>query len=315
MRILITGAAGNLGSFLARHLNHAPHRLRLLLHHTQLPKDLASARRVEPVTADLARPETLAPACRDVDAIVHFAGVLFAPRPERFLPTTNLRYVENLLEAALEAGVRRFVLVSFPHVEGPTTPDHPARGAMDAGPISVHAQTRLAAEHALFERCRGTRMRPIVIRSGTIYGRGVKMVEAAQWLMKRRLLPVWPQPTWYHFLALPDFLRSVEASLLRPSARGVYLLGDELPMTLQNFLDALAWHWGYPRPVRLPRHLFPMAGALSEMAATVLGTVSPLTRDFIRIGMVPHVVDTRRFRRELLPRLRYPTLREGLRLL
>jgi hypothetical protein len=51
------------------------------------------------------------------------------------------------------------------------------------------------------------------------------------------------------------------------------------------------------------------------MAATVLGTVSPLTRDFIRIGMVPHVVDTRRFRRELLPRLQYPTLREGLRLL
>ena len=240
--------------------------------------------------------DSLTAACRDVDAIVHFAGVLFAPRPERFLPTTNLRYVENLVGAACSAGVRRFILVSFPHVEGPTSPEQPAIGGLDAQPISVHAQTRLAAEKALFERSRGTRLRPIALRSGTIYGRGVKMIEAARWLMKRRLLPVWPQPTWYHFLALPDFLRSVEAAL-RPSTRsGVFLLGDELPMTLQTFLDALAWHWGYPRPTRLPRFLFPLAGALTEAAASVFRTASPLTRDFIRIGMVPHVADTRRMR-------------------
>ncbi len=315
MRVLITGAAGNLGSLLARHLDRPPYRLRLLLHRTPLAGDLAASRRVEPFTADLSLPDTLAALCQGVDTIVHFAGVLFAPRPEVFLPTTNLRYVENLVDAARAAGVRRFIVVSFPHVEGPTTPERPAVGAMDAQPISVHAQTRLAAERALFERSRGTRMRPIVLRSGTIYGRGVKMVEAARWLLRRGLLPVWPQPTWYHFLALPDFLRSVEASLLRRSVRGVYLLGDELPMTLQTFLDALAWHWGYARPRRLPRFLFPMAGAVTEAAATVLGTASPLTRDFIRIGMVPHVVDTRRMRRELLPTLQYPTLREGLEIL
>lgn len=158
-------------------------------------------------------------------------------------------------------------------------------------------------------------MRPITLRSGLIYARGVKMIEAARWLMRRGLLPVWPEPTWIHLLALPDFLRSVEAALTRPAARGVYLLGDDLPMTLQTFLDALAWHWGTPRPRRLPGVLFPLAGALTEVAATVLGTASPLTRDFIRIGRVPHVVDTTRMRRELLPRLAYPTLREGLPLL
>ncbi|HSB89527.1 MAG TPA: NAD-dependent epimerase/dehydratase family protein [Anaerolineales bacterium] len=315
MRVLITGAAGNLGSFLARHLNRSPYRLRLLVHRTPLAEDLAGSPRVEAVSADLAQPDSLPGLCRDVDAIVHFAGVLFAPRPERFLPTTNTTYVEHLVEAALTAKVHRFVLVSFPHVEGPTTPERPATGGMDAHPISVHAQTRLAAEKALFERSRASRMRAVALRSGLIYGRGVKMIEAGRRLMRRRLLPVWPEPTWIHLLALPDFLRATEAAL-RPTTRGgVFLLGDELPMTLQTFLDALAWHWGYPRPLRLPRALFPLAGALTEVAATLLRTTSPLTRDFIRIGMVPHVVDPTRMRRELLPKLQYPTLREGLKIL
>jgi len=73
---------------------------------------------------------------------VHFAGVLFAPRPEKFLPTTNVRYVENLVTAATAAGVRKFVLVSFPHVEGETTLDQRATGRVDGKPASVHAQTR-----------------------------------------------------------------------------------------------------------------------------------------------------------------------------
>ena len=38
-------------------------------------------------------------------------------------------------------------------------------------------------------------------------------------------------------------------------------------------------------------------------------------RDFIRIGMASSVADTSRMKRELLPRLAYPTLREGLSLL
>jgi nucleoside-diphosphate-sugar epimerase len=300
---------------LAKSLLGSRHRLRLLVHRTPLPSDLASSRRVEAVTADLGIADTLPEVCRDVDCIVHFAGVLFAPRPERFLPTTNTSYVENLVRAAVSERVGRFILVSFPHVEGPTTPDAPATGRLDGEPISVHARTRLAAERSLLEVTRRTRTRAITLRSGLIYGRGVKMIEAGRWLTQRRLLAVWPEPTWIHLLSLPDFLRCVHAAIVRPDARGVYLLGDELPISLQDFLDALAWHWGFGRPWRLPRWMFPFAGAVTEVAASLLGTVSPLTRDFIRIGMVPHVGDTRRMRRELLPRLKYPTLREGLEIL
>ena len=123
MNILITGASGNLGSRVARHLLSSPHRLHLALHKSPLPSDLSGHSNVSVRRVDLAKRETLRQACGGIDCVVHFAGVLFAPLPERFLPKTNVVFVQNLLDAAGNAGVRKFVLVSFPHVEGETTPD------------------------------------------------------------------------------------------------------------------------------------------------------------------------------------------------
>ena len=148
-----------------------------------------------------------------------------------------------------------------------------------------------------------------------IYGRGVLMIEAARRLMRRRLMAVWRRPTWIHLLALPDFLRCVVAALQKPEASGIYNLGDDGPLTIQEFLDALARHWGYATPWRLPRWTFYAAAAAVEMYAAVFNTAAPLTRDFVRIGMASYYGDTARTKAELIPSLAYPTLREGLPLL
>jgi nucleoside-diphosphate-sugar epimerase len=310
--ILITGAAGNLGSLLARHLLTRGHRLRLMCHRRALPGDIANAPHAEAVRADLADPRTLPGAVEDVEVVVHFAGVLFAPRPERFLPETNTRWFSNLLSAALAAGVRRLILISFPHVEGPSSPDRPATGRLDGEPISVHARTRLEEERLLFARSPGGPTTPVVLRLGMVYGRGILMVDAARWLARRRLLAVWREPTVIQLLSTPDYLAAVEAAILNPGVHGVYHVGDEEPVTLQHFLDAACRQWGLPRPVRLPVSVIYAAAALCEGVAFVARTRSPLTRDFIRIGRVSYWGDTRRAREELIPLLRYPTLKAGL---
>lgn len=310
--ILITGAAGNLGSRLASHLLDSSHTLRLMIHRTPLPDHLASASNVQVVSADLARPDTLVPAVAGAQVVMHFAGKLFAPRPERFLPETNTRWFSNLTNAAVNAGVERLVLASFPHVEGPTSPESPATGHIDRTPISVHAKTRLAEERLLLETTSGTATTPVILRLGMVYGRGILMIEAGRWLAKRRLLGVWKDPTWYHLLSTQDFLNATKAALLKPGIEGIYHVGDEEPVTLQHFLDKACDVWKVGRPWRVPMWSIYTAAQLCEYFGLIFGTKSPLTKDFITIGRVPHFGDISRMRRELLPALSHPSLEHGL---
>jgi nucleoside-diphosphate-sugar epimerase len=310
--ILITGAAGNLGSLLSRHLMATGHELRLMYHRTPLPEDVAGVANIRPVKADLGDPATLPPAVTGADVIVHFAGRLFAPRPERFLPETNTLWFSNLLTAALQAQVGRIILISFPHVEGPTSVTQPATGRLDRQPISMHARTRLEEERLLFEHTADTGTSPVVLRLGMIYGRGILMIEAARWLARRRLLCVWREPTVFQLLSTTDFLRAVEAAVFKPGVRGIYHVGDEQPVTLQKFLDEACRVWGYQRPVRIPFSMIYTAAWLCECVARIARTPSPLTRDFVTLGRVSHWGDTRRAREELIPELAYPTLEAGL---
>ena len=312
MKVLITGAAGNLGSLLSRHLVPTGHELRLMYHRTPLPTDIANAGNVRPVRADLSDPATLPSAVAGAEVIVHFAGRLFAPRPETFLPETNTRWFSNLLSAALQARVGRVILLSFPQVEGPTSFEAPATGRLDRRPISVHAQTRLEEERQLLDRARNTATTPVVLRLGMIYGRGILMVEAARWLARHGLLCVWKEPTLLQLLSTADYLRAVEAAMFTPSIHGIYHVGDEQPVTVQQFLDDACRVWGYRRPLRVPLSLIYASAWLCEAMATVAKSRSPLTRDFVRLGCVPHWGDTARARAELIPGLAYPNLEAGL---
>ena len=194
----------------------------------------------------------------------------------------------------------------------PTSVEQPATGRLDRHPISVHARTRLEEERLLVERTRDTATSPVILRLGMIYGRGILMIEAARWLARRRLLCVWPDPTVYQLLSTADYLRAVEAAVFKPGVRGVYHVGDEQPVTLQKFLDEACRGWGCHRPLRIPFWAIYAAAWLCECVATIAGTPSPLTRDFVRLGRVSHWGDTARARQELIPQLTYPTLDAGL---
>ncbi len=307
--VLITGAAGNLGGLLADYLKSEVN-LHLLIHKKDVPDKLKNHPNVKVFRADLAKKESLDAALKGVDAIVHFAGVLFKANPEKFLPETNTYYFKNLLEKANEYNIKRVILISFPHVEGETTPEHPASGKLDGNPISMHAKTRLEEEKMLFDSKR-YKGEAVSLRVGMVYGKGILMIEAACTFAKYHLLGVWKNPTWIHLISTEDFLKATSAAALKDDILGIYHLGDDGIQTLQEFLDDLCISRNYGKPWRMPIWMINTAAWFFEFASKLFGIMSPLTRDFIKIGQVSYYGDTTRMKKDLLPELTYKTYKEN----
>jgi nucleoside-diphosphate-sugar epimerase len=200
INVLITGAAGNLGGLSALYLRDDPAiDLSLMIHHKDVSRTLQHDSRIKIFRADLSDKDTLMPALRNIDVVVHFAGMLFSHNPEKFLPITNLAYFTNLLDAAIENNVKKMILISFPHVEGESFHDKPATGLLTGNPVSVHASTRLAEEKYLFSKADKT-LSPVSLRVCMVYGKGILMIDAAKWLLRYRLLGIWRKPTWIHLI-------------------------------------------------------------------------------------------------------------------
>lgn len=313
--IVITGAAGNLGNLLAQGLKDSQDtELHLLIHKKDVAKNLKEKENIFVYKTDLARKETLSDALAGVGTIVHFAGVLFKANPEKFLPKTNTQYFKNLLDAAIEAKVRRIILISFPHVEGETTPDNPAKGTLDGKPESMHARTRLEEEKLLFEHETRYHFEAVSLRVGMVYGEGILMIDAAQWFARHYLLGIWKKPTYIHLISKIDFVDATIAAIKKPNIQGIYHIGDDGIQTLQEFLDTITKHKGNHKPWRMPVWMIMTAARAFELFSAVFNTRSPLTVDFIKIGMVSYYGDTKRMREELIEELTYKTYKEGIEL-
>ena len=111
--ILITGAAGRLGSELRRGL--APLARKLRLADREAITDLAPNE--EAVAFDLADEPAVLRACEGVQAIVHFGGVPLERHWDEIL-NANIRGSYHIYEGARKAGVRRVVYASSVHAIG-----------------------------------------------------------------------------------------------------------------------------------------------------------------------------------------------------
>jgi uncharacterized protein YbjT (DUF2867 family) len=107
MKILITGVAGFVGSHLAERLAAQGHTLRGLVRQPGARRYLGASVPVELVPGDVTRPETLAPAMRGVDAVIHLVAIPYE-RSGATYEAVNAQGTRNVVNAATEAGVRRF---------------------------------------------------------------------------------------------------------------------------------------------------------------------------------------------------------------
>lgn len=114
-RILITGAAGRVGTFLRSRLATEGRVLRLL-DIAEIPA-AADGENVEIVQASLTDMAAMEAASQGVDAVIHLGGYSLEQSWDKILQV-NIDGTHTVLEAARRSGVRRVVVASSNHAVG-----------------------------------------------------------------------------------------------------------------------------------------------------------------------------------------------------
>lgn len=113
--ILVSGAAGHIGNVLVRELLKDGRSVRALV----LPGEDISALSgldIELVEGNVLDTSSLTDACEGVDVVFHLAGIIsIMPGENALMRRVNVDGTKNLLKAAKDAGVKRFVYTSSIH--------------------------------------------------------------------------------------------------------------------------------------------------------------------------------------------------------
>jgi uncharacterized protein YbjT (DUF2867 family) len=114
--ILVVGSTGFLGSEICRRLTASGKSVRGLVRSTSDPEKIArlKAMGVETVVGDLRDPASLAAACQGMETVITTATTTISMQPGDSIPVTDQQGQLDLVQAARQAGVRKYVYISVP---------------------------------------------------------------------------------------------------------------------------------------------------------------------------------------------------------
>ena len=113
MKALVTGGNGFLGRYIVEKLKAEDHDVRVI-GRNKYPE--LEAQGVECLVCDIQDRINLSKACKDVDTVFHVAAKVGLWGPWEEFYRTNVIGTKNLLEACVQAGVKRFIYTSTPSV-------------------------------------------------------------------------------------------------------------------------------------------------------------------------------------------------------
>ena len=235
-RLALTGATGFIGQHLLRELTRRGYQVRVLLRRpTILPADCTSA-----VIGDIARPQNMASALADVDAVIHSAGLSVAAsgRPEDDYRVLNVEATTGLARAAQRAGVRRFVFISSIRAQaGPTDP-RVLTEDLAPQPTDAFGRSKLAAEQALAE----AGLDWVALRLALAYGPGVtgNMARLIRLARSRLPLPFGALAARRSLLSLDNLAAAVDCVLAAPAPlRRPLIAADPQALTVGEMVAAM----------------------------------------------------------------------------
>jgi len=254
MRVFVAGGSGTIGIPIVRALLAAGHQVTALTRSSRKQSELR-ALGATPAVADALDREALVAAVATAHPthVIHQLTALpkngFPIRP-RDLDATNLLRIDgtrNLLEAAIKAGARRFIVGSFALLS--------PRGSTAASSDEAAEAVRSMESQVLEATARGS-IEGIILRYGMFYGLDtpstVKMIEMVR---KRRLPMIRGDAGQLPLIHVKDAVSATLAALDRAPAGSVYDIVDDRAVSMSEIAQAMAKYTGSPAPFKVPAWL------------------------------------------------------------
>ncbi len=296
MRIVVTGATGNVGTSVVGALGSDPAVEEIVGIARRLPR--WQPPRTRWVQADVAR-DALEPHFAGADAVIHLAWLIQPSRDGAQLHAVNVEGSRRVFEAAARAGVGVLVHASSVGVYSPGPKDRrvdeswPRHGV----PTSFYSRHKAEAERILDrmeDELRIVRLRPALIFKREAAS-GIRRLFAGPLLpsplVRPGLIPILPLPDrmvlqGVHSLDVGEAYRLAATS---PEARGAYNVAAE-PVLDPNELARLLG----ARRVRVPERALRLGAA-----ATWRARLQPSPEGWVDMGLAVPVLNTTRARVKL----------------
>jgi NADH dehydrogenase len=193
-KILLTGATGFIGKALTRHLSETDHQVRVLIHPTGKSPDLPKGIPVEATVSGLSDIRGLRAALVGVDIIYHLASQeALGARGD--LLGTDIKGTRNLVQAAEESNVERFVYLS--HLGADRASAYPA----------------MTAKAIVEDSIQKSSLNYTILRTGIVYGPQDRFTTALAKMIKGIPL-IFPMPDQGDTLVQPLWIEDLANIML-----------------------------------------------------------------------------------------------------
>lgn len=263
MKVFVTGARGFIGRALVERCRANGWAVAGV--------DRGADRELGVAAGDTVDPSAWSDLLEGADALVHTAAIVSNSAPADAIWTVNVLGTRRVLEAAVAAGVGRFVHLSSVAAFGFDLPE----AADETHPVrpngNTYVDTKIASEQVVLEAHAAGEIECTVIRPADVYGPGsrpwtvlpVEMLRAGQFVLpargRGRFSPVY----------VDNLIDGITAAIESDAAAGhVFTIGDGPSLPARDFFGYYAEMLG-GSPLRvLPT---PLAVGLAATVGTVLG--------------------------------------------
>jgi dihydroflavonol-4-reductase len=285
MKAFITGASGFIGSHLVSQILRNGGQVSILRH----KKDWEGFKDCRVFQGDIKDPRSLKDIFKGIDILFHLAAALGASRiDKKDFFAINAQGTENVLHAAVDAGVKKVIHFSSAGVLGSVKENKPAKETHATSPRDIYDRTKLAGEKiALRFAAQGENV--VVIRPGWAYGprdhRTFKLISA---VASKKFILVTRGRTCQTPVYIDDLIHGILLCAEKASLGEIYHLAGRQGLTVKEITQEIAHATNTPlSQFPLPHFVLRIAAWKWEKAYALLGKEAPLTRGKLAFFLHP----------------------------